>query len=252
MLNNLILDKFKSKIISLEKNKCWVWFGDKDKYGYGRFYYNKVKTRLAHRISYLHYNNISEDSIKDLNVCHHCDNPPCVNPEHLFLGSQLDNVKDMIAKGRANYVGVKGEDSVSSVLREYEVLEIFDMLNKSELSQKEIANIYGVTDMTISNIERGETWKHLNLVTKRSYKPKNILEKFTVNCNYCKNNFKSIDIKRKYCSQSCSSKSRIKADWDSIDIESEVKTKSNVKIASDLGVSETSVRKRLKKLGLKR
>ena len=80
----------------IDKSKdCWEWTGSKSKAGYGLFSYNKIK--LSHRISYyLTYGEFD----KKLFVCHKCDNPSCVNPEHLFLGTAKDNFEDMISKGR--------------------------------------------------------------------------------------------------------------------------------------------------------
>lgn len=78
-----------------KSTECWIWTGKKNKAGYGHFYYKDLK--LAHRVSYLlHYG----DFDKSLFVCHKCDNPSCVNPGHLFLGTAKDNFEDMINKGR--------------------------------------------------------------------------------------------------------------------------------------------------------
>ena len=76
---------------------CWIWKGHKKK-GYGYYSHHQIAYR-AHRISYfLVYGEIPEDKI----VCHKCDNPSCVNPQHLFLGSSRENTQDMISKGRLN------------------------------------------------------------------------------------------------------------------------------------------------------
>lgn len=78
------------------EGECWNWIASKFKFGYGQFYING-KNLYAHRVSYV----IQNGSIpKGLFVCHKCDNPSCVRPSHLFLGSQLENVLDMVKKGR--------------------------------------------------------------------------------------------------------------------------------------------------------
>lgn len=85
-------------IKSADSNGCWTWDGAKHQpFGYGMFGTTRRKTVGAHRFSYeVHFGPIPEG----LQVCHRCDNPPCVRPDHLFLGTQADNIHDMIRKGR--------------------------------------------------------------------------------------------------------------------------------------------------------
>lgn len=92
---------------------------------------------------------------KGIFVCHHCDNPKCINPKHLFLGTPLDNVRDMIAKGRGNKV--KGAQIGTSKLTNKQVIEI----RKRELPRQQLAEKYNVSVGSIDLILAGKTWKHL-------------------------------------------------------------------------------------------
>lgn len=82
--------------ITVTAEGCWVWIGQKDKKGYGRVW-RRGKKRAAHRASYEAQYGLFQD---DLHVCHKCDNPPCINPDHLFLGTRSDNMMDCTIKGR--------------------------------------------------------------------------------------------------------------------------------------------------------
>ena len=82
--------------VTMYEDKCWEWIGNKDKDGYGVFTHNR-KVAKAHRVSWTIHNG---DIPPDTSVLHTCDNPPCSNYQHLFLGTQLDNIKDMVKKGR--------------------------------------------------------------------------------------------------------------------------------------------------------
>ena len=101
-----LLDRLLNKIIIDEVTDCWEWQGAKNNIGYGMIRDEK-KMRTTHRVSYEEHNNVKIP--RYMCVCHSCDNPICVNPNHLWLGTMKDNIRDMLKKGRANmFGGVKG------------------------------------------------------------------------------------------------------------------------------------------------
>ena len=134
---------------------CWEWQSTISKNGYGQFSINNKK-QLAHRVSYiLHYGEIPIGML----VCHSCDNRKCVNPEHLFLGTNEDNMKDMINKKRAKYAS--GEKAGSSKLTNEDVKDIRLAYDNNETT-RQIAKKYNMNHSTIWNIVSGKTWKHIN------------------------------------------------------------------------------------------
>lgn len=92
----------------------------------------------------------------DMQVCHRCDNPPCVNPDHLFLGTNADNVADRVAKGRTR----KGEGHPNTRLTDADVAEVKARLARGE-SVRVVASVYGVSSSTVSDIKRGVSWRHI-------------------------------------------------------------------------------------------
>lgn len=138
---------------------CWQWIGRKlkSKFAYGYFDVlietNHSKSVYAHRISWELTNN--QAIPKGLYVLHHCDNPSCVNPDHLFLGTYQDNSDDMIRKGRD--VHAKGENHGCAKLNQSQAVEI---RNKSgTIPYKQLAKEYNVSESTIERIANGRRWK---------------------------------------------------------------------------------------------
>ena len=133
---------------------CWLWTGHKGSRGYGRFGTAGGKI-LAHRYSYqIHNGPIPEG----LDVCHTCDVPACVNPDHLWAGTKTDNMQDMIAKGRK--VSCAGERHGCHKLKAPQVLEI-RRLASTGVHQRVIAKMFNIQQGNVSFIVRGETWKNL-------------------------------------------------------------------------------------------
>lgn len=140
-----------------QETDCWVWIGRTHKSGYGLVCCRTTSKNehYAHRLSWeLHHGPIPTG----LQVCHHCDNPPCVNPEHLFLGTAWDNTWDSKRKGRA----IQGERVASSRLCAEQVLEIRKLGRETTtLSQRQIGALFGVTRSAVQRVLSRGTWKHL-------------------------------------------------------------------------------------------
>lgn len=133
---------------------CWEWVGGMNGNGYGRFQAGENKSN-SHRLSYeLAYGPISS---KDMFVCHKCDNPRCVCPDHLFLGTNNDNMRDMISKGRAQHP--EGSDNSMSKLTDEQVREIRLLVDTGNLSRREIALMYNVSHSAINRIVWGISYK---------------------------------------------------------------------------------------------
>lgn len=141
-------DRFWSKV---RKEICWIWTASKDRDGYGYFQVNG-KACKAHRVSYA----FSHGEIPHgMLVCHRCDNPSCVNPDHLFLGTSRDNMQDKVTKGRMVGNWGAGENVPTSKLTEAQVIAI----REDTRSRPEIAKEYGVSRPLISLIQRRKIWK---------------------------------------------------------------------------------------------
>ena len=150
-------EDMKKKLLShidIKENGCWEWNRSRHKQGYGHFGY-KMKTLLAHRVSWMIFKG---ELSHDIYVCHKCDNPPCVNPDHLFLGTNRDNIIDSIEKGRKD--PPKGEKNGSSQLSEENVIEIRRLYEIGE-NQKSLAKKFKTTRGHIGNIVHRRCWKHL-------------------------------------------------------------------------------------------
>lgn len=136
-----------------ETDTCWEWTGYRNPKGYGHIQTASPRRvmRLAHRVAW----ELTHGPIPDgLSVLHRCDNPPCCNPRHLFLGTVQDNNADMRAKGRQ----ARGGGVPQAKLTPEKAREIEARYLRGGVLQKELAAEYGVHQMTVSRIVRGKQW----------------------------------------------------------------------------------------------
>lgn len=164
---------FWDKVDKQSLNGCWLWIGAKARRGYGSF---KIGRRQlgAHRISYLHHMGPIPEGIgyHGLCVCHHCDNPSCVNPDHLFLGTHEDNMIDCLRKKRfasGDNNGMRimpekrsfGESNGCSKLTSEKVLTIRCAYSAGGVTQRSLCAQFGISYSQMSAIINRKRWAHI-------------------------------------------------------------------------------------------
>ncbi len=146
-------DRFFDYVGSKTTSGCILWKGRPDRGGYGKIT-NRRRTLKAHRVAY----ELLVGPIPDgLDVLHHCDNPPCVNPTHLFLGTDADNVADMVAKGRHAYGERNGQSKLTA-----ELVHEIRLRHQAGERQKDISEAISVTSACISDIVLRKRWRHVD------------------------------------------------------------------------------------------
>lgn len=154
--------RFYDKVKFDSPDKCWEWSGAVSSGGYGSFnvyrsisIYGKPKTIASHRYMFMRLFGKLPTTIW---VLHKCDNPKCVNPNHLYSGTGKNNADDREIRGRGNHV--YGSRQHLSKLNERDIPSIRERLKNGE-TQLALSKLFGVANSTISRIERGETWKQV-------------------------------------------------------------------------------------------
>jgi len=138
-------DRFWPKVD--KSGDCWLWMSYRNKNGYGVLAsgrHGHQVDELAHRIAWRATNGPIPEGLK---VLHHCDNPPCVRPDHLFLGTQADNVADMAAKGRGRH-GRLTDDEVR-------------FIRSSQLPQRSLADLFNFSPSNISRVQTRDTYRRV-------------------------------------------------------------------------------------------
>jgi HNH endonuclease len=147
---------------------CWLWTGTRLPHGYGRTWFGGQK-RYAHQVAF----ELAHGPIPDgMEVCHMCDNPPCVNPAHLFAGTRADNVRDKVQKGRAKWSEAhpwrrqpasipRGTKRGQARLTDEQVRTIRLRYAAGGISQMRLAREYGVGQTTIRDVVTHQRWQHV-------------------------------------------------------------------------------------------
>lgn len=153
--------RFTANVDERGPDECWPWLGCRYKRGYGRFYY-RGRHFPAHRFAYIReYGNVE----MGLFVCHHCDNPPCCNPAHLFVGTPAENSADMAMKGRARSGSkanqARGERAGMAVLTEDKVRAMRRFRAETGLPYYVIGDRFGVAQRTAWLAINRRTWAHV-------------------------------------------------------------------------------------------
>lgn len=145
--------RFNTKFVSTTDDTCWIWTGQLSERGYGVFWLDG-KSRRAHRVAW----EIHRGPIPDELLVRHlvCDNPPCVNHDHLAVGTNLDNSTDMVLHGRS----LRTTQNPRTKLTEEMVMEARER-HRRGAAMLPMAREYGVTDRTLADAVYGKTWKSL-------------------------------------------------------------------------------------------
>lgn len=148
--------RFWSKV-NRQSDGCWLWTAANQVGGYGIFMlWNPKRLVRAHRLAW----ELTNGKIPDgLWVLHKCDNPCCVRPDHLFLGNNTDNVRDMLSKGRGN--SPKGEQHFKCKMTVHRIVKLRLDHASGRFSQRELAAKYGISRTAIRQAIAGVTWAHV-------------------------------------------------------------------------------------------
>lgn len=145
-------DRLMAKVV-VTPSGCWEWQGSKDKHGYGVMVTGKSPFR-AHRVSYvLHKGPLPPEAV----VCHNCDNPGCVNPDHLYSGTHKTNGEDRVSRSRS----ARGERNGRAKLTEREVVIIRRRAANGKITRRKLAEDFGVSQTLIFHIIHRTVWRHL-------------------------------------------------------------------------------------------
>lgn len=152
-MDEIHITRFWSRVDVRGPDECWPWTGSRKAFGYGQMW-DGEKMERAHRIAFL----ITTGALAHgAPVRHSCDNPPCCNPSHLLGGTHLDNMRDRAERGRT--ARIFGESNAQAKLTDDAIRFIRE--HRGKLLQRELGDMFGVTQNMVSKIQLGQAWPHL-------------------------------------------------------------------------------------------
>jgi hypothetical protein len=153
--------------VDMTESGCWEWRGHRSPDGYGRVCHNG-RCEPVHRYSFLAHGG---EMLPGQSILHACDNPPCVNPDHLRAGTTADNMRDKVERGRQ----ARGESSGRTTLTNAQVVEIRERFAAGEM-QRELGAEFGVTQCVVSAIVRGKWWRHVGgpITHRKGHRPRKL------------------------------------------------------------------------------
>lgn len=157
-----IADRFWGNVDVGDADACWEWRGYVNPDGYGRVRDDDGKLAGTHRVAYrLEHGSVPNSQTGDLRVLHHCDNPPCCNPAHLYLGTQKDNARDRSQRGRGGGSKIAGERNPSAKLTQAQVNEIRRRIDAGlgYGDRKRLCEEFGIGTSTFHRIQHGHNWR---------------------------------------------------------------------------------------------
>lgn len=155
-----LADRFWAKVDRRGSGECWHWIASRRANGYGQFGVPGRPMQKAHRVAWFLVNG---DIPVGMCVCHRCDTPSCVNPNHLFLGTLRDNARDMVAKGRNRQP--RGDNHPHRKISSADALEIKRRISRGAERLVDIAKDYGISPEAVGGIKSGRKWRHVCLPT---------------------------------------------------------------------------------------
>lgn len=157
-MDQTLQQRFNAKWTEDPSTGCYVWHAYKNPKGYGMFEAASRQTKLAHRVA---WEMVNGPIPQGMLVCHTCDNPSCVNPAHMFLGTDADNKRDSISKGRAKIPRARGEAQGHAKLTEEKVRAMRRERATDGTSYNKLAAKYGVSSVAAYHAICRVTWKHI-------------------------------------------------------------------------------------------